>query len=463
VRRVLALVAAGALAAVPVALPTPASAAPAPSTVARTVDGTLPDGAAYRLQVPANWNGTLLLWSHGYRFPGANPAETAPDPALGTALLGMGYALAGSGYASTGWALESAVADQLATVREFGAQVGHPRRSIAWGASLGGLVTGSLLDAAPRTFDGAVPLCGVLDPIGAWNQALDAMFAVKTLIAPTADLPIVDITNPIAGLITATGLLDAAQATPAGRARIALAAAVGAVPTWVDAAVPEPGRFDFAAQERTQYTAFRGTLLPFAFLARADLEARSGGVYSWNTGVDYARQLLRSPNALQVAALYHQAGLSLARDLGALHRAPRIPAESAAVRYLARNHEPAGRLRVPVLTVHTTGDPLVVPSQERAYAGAVDRAGDEGLLRQAFTRRAGHCNFTGGELLAALKAMERRLDTGHWGDVATPRALNRAAAAVPGPVAPAYLEYRPAAPARTGCVPRADRRHRPAC
>jgi len=460
---IVAAVAASTLLAAPVALPVALTAPAAAATGPITLDGTLPDGAKYRLEVPANWNGTLLLWSHGYRFGSSNPAETSPSPAMGAALLGQGYALAGSGYASTGWALDSAVPDQLATVQQFVTQVGQPRRSIAWGASLGGLVTGSLLDAAPRQFDGAVPLCGVLDPIGSWNQGLDAMFVVKTLLAPGADLPIVRITNPLAGLVTGYQVLDAAQATAAGRARIAFAAAVGAVPTWVDPAVPEPAPLDFDAQERTQYTAFRSSTLPFAFLGRAELEARAGGVYSWNTGVDYTRQLLRSPNLPQVAALYQQAGLSLPDDLAALGRAPRIAADVAAVDYLARNHEPTGQLSVPVLAVHTTGDPLVVPSQERAYATFVHRAGDTGLLRQVFTHRAGHCNFTGGELVAALHAMESRLDAGHWGDLTSPEVLNAvAAAAVPGPVAPAYLDYQPALPARLGCVP-ADQRYRPAC
>jgi hypothetical protein len=427
----------------------------------RTIDGMLPDGAAYRLEVPANWNGTLLLFSHGYRGPGPNPAQDAPDPTVGALLLDRGYALAGSGYATTGWAVDSAVPDQVATVRQFRAQVGPARRTIAWGASLGGLITGSLLEAAPRLFDGAVPLCGVLDPIGAWNQALDAMFVVRTLLAP--GLPIAGLADPVAGLLAAIGVLDAAQATPAGRARIALAAAVGAVPTWADPGTAEPGRSDFDGQEGSQYAGLRNGTLAFAFVIRAELEARAGGVYSWNTGVDYRQQVRRSPNAPQVAMLYREAGLSLSGDLAALRGAARIPADPAAVRYLARNHQPTGRLPVPVLTVHTIGDPLVVPSQERAYATAVHRAGDGGLLRQAFTRRAGHCNFTAGEMVAAVLAMQRRLDTGRWGDPVTPAALNRAAAAVPGPVPPAYLDYHPAQPARLGCVPATRHRQRPAC
>lgn len=45
--------------------------------------GTLPDGATYLIEVPANWNGTLFLYSHGYVMPGAaNPAQGVGDPSL---------------------------------------------------------------------------------------------------------------------------------------------------------------------------------------------------------------------------------------------------------------------------------------------------------------------------------------------------------------------------------------------
>ena len=42
--------------------------------------GTFSDGATYVIDVPANWNKTLLLYSHGYNFPGnPNPAYDAGD------------------------------------------------------------------------------------------------------------------------------------------------------------------------------------------------------------------------------------------------------------------------------------------------------------------------------------------------------------------------------------------------
>src|SRR6204780_1568152 len=105
-------------------------------TSARTLNGTLADGATYEIQVPANWNCTLFLYSHGYVVPGsANPAQDVGDPVTGGWLLNHGYALAGASYASTGWAIADALPDQLATLRTFSRLVGRPARTIAWGHS----------------------------------------------------------------------------------------------------------------------------------------------------------------------------------------------------------------------------------------------------------------------------------------------------------------------------------------
>ena len=99
--------------------------------------------AGYRLVVPASWNRTLVLYSHGYQAPGS-PVGSAPDVAgnpVGEWLLGHGYALAGSSYSSTGWAVEQAVPDQMAVLDAFVSRVGRPRRVIAWGHSLGGMIS----------------------------------------------------------------------------------------------------------------------------------------------------------------------------------------------------------------------------------------------------------------------------------------------------------------------------------
>src|SRR4030088_2842767 len=104
--------------------------------------GTLADGATFLIEVPSPWNGTMLLYSHGYVTPGApNGAQDVGDPATRAFLLANGFALAGSSYAHTGWAIQEALPDQIAVLDAFAALVGAPRRTVAWGHSLGGMVT----------------------------------------------------------------------------------------------------------------------------------------------------------------------------------------------------------------------------------------------------------------------------------------------------------------------------------
>src|SRR5579864_6653682 len=80
----------------------------------KTYKGKFSDGAKYLIQVPSNWNGTLVLYSHGYVVPGSsNPAEDVADPITGAYLLTNGYALGGSSYATTGWAFQQALPDQI--------------------------------------------------------------------------------------------------------------------------------------------------------------------------------------------------------------------------------------------------------------------------------------------------------------------------------------------------------------
>ena len=408
-----------------------------------TSTGTLKDGAAYKIDMPANWNGTLVLYSHGYVAPGQpNPAQDVGDPVTGAWLLAHGYALAGSSYATTGWALQQAFQDQIAVLDVFAKQFGPPSRTIAWGHSLGGIITAGLVQLNPGRFDAALPMCGVVaGGVGTWNTALDAQFVFRTLLAPNSGLQVVDITHPGANLGLAEQILSAAQATPQGRARLALVAAVGDLPGWFDPASPEPAADDYAAQEQNQFSWDQQVDFPFLFALRAELEARAGGNPSWNTGVDYRRQLERSVDRAEVAALYKQAGLDLSADLATLASAPRITADPSAVNYLSQYIVFNGNLNgIPVLTMHTTGDGLVLTEQERAYADAVRAAGDNDLLREVFVHRAGHCAFTPAETVAAFQTLIQRLDTGKWGNTTHPEVMNAEAAAL----GPSFNVYQPA-------------------
>jgi pimeloyl-ACP methyl ester carboxylesterase len=422
--------------------------------------GTI-DGANFIIEMPATWNGTLVLYSHGYVVPGKPLTATdAGDPATAAWLLDNGYAIAGSSYSTNGWALQQAFHDQIALLDHFVAKHGKPTRTIAWGHSLGGIITAGLIQLHPDRFAGAIPMCGVVaGGVGVWNEGLDAEFVFKTL-APAATgaagLQLVNITKTGFGTGSNFQLAEFVaaqeQATPQGRARLALVAAVADTPGWFDTASAEPAPGDFAARELNQYKWDSQVTFPFSFALRAELEARAGGNPSWNTGVDYRNELNRSINKDEVAALYVQAGLDLNADLDKLADAPRISASEGAVSYLTKYIVFNGQLESPVLTMHTIGDGLVLPQDEQAYSSVVRSQDNSDLLRTTFVHRAGHCAFTPAETVTAFNTLIHRLNTGSWGGTTQPSPMNSAAAAL-GPgfntfgggitVGPSFVQFHP--------------------
>ena len=415
--------------------------------------GTI-DGANFLIEMPATWNGTLVLYSHGYVVPGKPlTAVDVGDPATRAWLLANGYAIAGSSYSVNGWAVQAALHDQIALLDHFTAEHGKPLRTIAWGHSLGGMITAGLIQRNPERFAGAIPMCGVVaGGVGVWNQGLDAEFVLKTL-APeplAAALQLVNITNigfgSTSNFAIAEGVAFQEQSTPQGRARLALVAAIGDTPGWFLTGSAEPAPTDFAAQEVNQFKWDANVDFPFLFALRADLEMHAGGNPSWNAGVDYRTQLNESINKDEVEALYGQAGLDLQADLDKLAAAPRISAQRNALEYLSRYITYNGVIESPVLTMHTTGDGLVLPQDEQAYSSVIASRDNSDLLRQTFVHRAGHCTFTPGETVTAFQTLIHRLNTGSWGTTTQPSAMNAAAAALGAafnPAGPSFIQFQP--------------------
>jgi dienelactone hydrolase len=109
--------------------------------------------------------------------------------------------------------------------------------------------------------------------------------------------------------------------------------------------------------------------------------------------------------------------------------------DRSARKYVRRFADYDGKLKEPVLTLHTQTDSLVPPSHESAYAATVAEAGRSALLAQTFTSGNGHCNFTGPQLLTALGALDAWVATGTKPTAASfPAALGF----VPGFTAPAW-------------------------
>lgn len=377
-------------------------------------DGLLADGTKYRIALPSDWNGTLLLYSYG---PPREPHESAWDADQPTvaALLRRGYAVAGCG-TTVFWPLEQNLPHQLSVADLFERMAGRPERTIAWGQSIGGLMTASLVQYAPERLSGALVLCGTLGGgIGTHNQQLDCTFAFQTLLCADRGLELVRISDGPRNLHIALACLEEAQATAQGRARLALACAFGNVSGWVKPGTPAPGPDDHEAHQRGQFEWLRMIDWHVFLDARATLERRGKGNLSWNVGVSYRELLPRTASATRVAAIYDAAGLDLEADLDRLERAPRISPDPQAVEYFERYITFTGRLGgVPVLTLHSLGDGLVPVDHMHAYGDVVSFAGEEEGLRQAYLARAGHCIFSVAETLVCLDALNARIGTGRW-------------------------------------------------
>jgi pimeloyl-ACP methyl ester carboxylesterase len=423
----------------------PLSVAEADTPATTHLTGTLSDDATWVADVPDRWNGTLLLFSHGF---GTLTAQDAPTDAVRTELLAEGYAVAGSSYDPNGslWALNSAERDQFATLDAITTKIGTPRRTLAIGNSMGGLINAQIARDGGGRIDGALDQCGlVAGGTDLDNYQLDAEHTIAQLLLPEQDVKLVRFGSADEATATATLLtkaVTAAQATPQGRPRLSLAAAYLNLPAW-SPGKDRPAATDWAGQEAQQYDWFAQGLLSFLEIPRYAMEQSVGGNNSWNRGVDYADLFANSPHAPQVHALYQEAGLDLRADLSALTKGATITADPAAVRRAQQTSSAGQGLEVPLLDIHTTGDNLVPVEQENRFAGRVRASGDGALLRQAFVERQGHCTFTTAETVAALHALEHRVSTGRWDNVATPAALQRSATAL-GLDGAAYVPYYPA-------------------
>jgi hypothetical protein len=436
---------------------TSASAAETAAAPGVQVTGKLGDGAVWIAEYPKSWNGTLLLYSHGF---GPLTAADAPDPTTQQALLAEGYALAGSSYNPTGseWAMDTAVSDQFGTLAAVESTVlpHSPAHVIAFGTSMGGLVSALEAQQGAGKVDGALTTCGVV--AGAVNQneyQIDGEYAIAQLLG-NPGTQLAGIGTDAQGDATAAALTadaENAQQTAAGRARLALALAFLNVMPWLSTATaPVPGS-NPAGQESAQYnTLFAPSfnILEYVELVLVSTDQADGGNATGNVGTNFDQALASSPFKPEVEALYQQAGLNLNNDLRTLTAHATIGARPAALRSLAATSVPTGRLAVPELDLHTIGDDVVPVENENYYRNQVDKAGSGGLLRQAFTESFGHCNFSPAELVAGVHAIMQRVSTGQWGNAATTASLERAATALKlGPAR--FTDYSPGG--LTGAVP----------
>jgi pimeloyl-ACP methyl ester carboxylesterase len=411
--------------------------------------GTL-SGAKYEIEMPRTWNGTLLLFSHGYRptqpappqfAPVPTDAQDAPSRAVASALLAKGYALAGSAFATNGWAVADGVAAGGQLHDFFARKIGRPDRTYVWGESLGGLITELLAEKHPDWIAGAAPLCGVLGGSNLnFDLALDLAYGVKTLLAPGLKLDgYSSYEEAKASFEQAQKAVLAATTSSAGLGRLLLLAAL------VDAP-PQTANYDGSTLHSRGGALVEGILTGLAFgtTVRQELEGRVGGNPSGNRSADYAARVSTAERAL----IESVAPGSTAANLALLAGGSRVEPDDAARATFATLGTPTGDIRVPTLTLHTEADPLVLVQNESVFAGKVAASTAKTAdLVQLYTKAparyakpapygAGHCNFTADELTGSVTALDRWVRAGTY---PTGPALTTAFGSDPG----LDLSYRP--------------------
>src|SRR5438876_5750587 len=98
------------------------------------------NGAKFRIDIPENWNGGLVMYCHGYS-PVAGAYKEGKLPAFLEVFTGQGYAVAQSGYAAGGWAIQEGIEDTEALRRYFATKYGQPKETYITGHSMGGFLT----------------------------------------------------------------------------------------------------------------------------------------------------------------------------------------------------------------------------------------------------------------------------------------------------------------------------------
>lgn len=365
------------------------------------------EGAPYRIVVPANWNGTLLIYAHGYRDRADHPgeidnrtAEIAPNAALASALLAQGYALSGSAYKENGWAVDEGVEDLKNLTNYFRGNIAKPQRKIIWAFSMGTVITFKSMEHFGGIYDGALCACGVgagasqsWDSAGDLSLAYDSVFGMPSSWGSAGDIrDDIDFDSEVQPkLISEAG-------NPANFPKF----------EFIRLVTGTPGRGLNPPAPPAFYPGWLFTDMFFATEARSELERRAGGPVVQNLNRNYNLTAAERGylNALGVPSAVIDGWLAT------MNGRRNIDAGNEQRQYLRKNADYSGKLHNPVLTIHTQFDPLVTVSQEFEYGQTVGEAGRGDRLFQAFTNGNGHCNFTGPQLITAVNSINRWVATG---------------------------------------------------
>jgi pimeloyl-ACP methyl ester carboxylesterase len=404
-----------------VSIPTVARAADPACQTANFVTqcaGTTSDSAPYLMLVPANFNGTVYLYSHGYRpnvpvpagIPGyggytvTNTAEPVPggSAAIYGPLLAKGYAVMGSGFARQGWNADSAIKTNVELIGVFKKQFTKTKKVVAWGSSLGGFITQALAEQHPELVSAAAPMCMASDLPPLMTMAGDALWGIKTFFDPTikggnysaGTAGYAEAMGDLVKVFTAIGAMQALIAADASATKWPATSkvpdAIKAIPSRsalvmvaLMSGVPmQSAHFDSTSAPLggtpTEKLGAQLAIYPslaalenlanaaaLAVLATHDLELQAGGAIFDNTATDYAARIAEEQFVWSSALSGTSATGAL---LSVLAASPRAKADPAAVAKLKSLTSHSGKVEIPTILFTGVADPVTVAGNQQSVA-----------------------------------------------------------------------------------------------
>jgi hypothetical protein len=322
---------------------------------AGTHAGTL-QGARYRIDIPAAWNGDLVMLMHGYQ-PVSAPRTTPMTAADATPIfLKQGYVVAQSDYASQGWAVDDAIVDNERLRQFFIHTFAQPVHTYIYGFSLGGLEAAASIERYRHVYAGALVMCG-------------ATVSTPELISRGIATPLVAFDALIPGVLPDLAAPDAPAFIP---------------PTVFAKALQAHSKEAGILEKRLQETPETLPTLSLYYMILRKLEQRAGGM-----PVDNRKTVYRG----------------FGDDAAFNRQVHRYAGSSAAMAYASRNVTLTGHIDVPLVMQWNAFDQTIPSRFHLIYPEQVRAAGHGRLLMVLAPVGHGHCDFTDAQTSAAFNTL----------------------------------------------------------
>ncbi|MDE2744834.1 MAG: hypothetical protein OXI41_02450 [Chloroflexota bacterium] len=343
------------------------------------------DGGGYRIELPEEWNGELVLWAHGFRGlddegTGISRRLTFDDIPARDVIIGQGFGWATSTYRVNGCVPGVGVDDLLRVKDRFAELARPPRRTYIAGGSMGGATAQLMAQEFPEEIAAALAFCPAMGNVWVVDYTVAWHALAHWLIGEPPEQMDVD------------GMLEWAEALgTADVSRLSLSPLGEQFAALIE---------DFTGGERWGFADGLRQQWDIAFGLGVTIwpDIVAAGPSDLGAVIPVSRELPPADTREHIYSADPAAGIDLQR------------LNEEVIRFASdsdRRHDPGvgiptGTLRVPLLAMKTTGDLFTPIHLDRDYQVMLQESGWDSNLVVQTVRRAGHCTFSEREALSAF-------------------------------------------------------------